>query len=153
MRVISTITIALSLLAAGYVGSTYAGSGLGPGIIKYITPEVTAEIVSEIENSADECYNLALEYRASCMVAGLNNSAQAVRNRNLSDGQATLSGKNGSYRAVKSAQLAQVNRQAAAIVEEAATKLIRSSGRAGQMQVHYATVAEAVDSSKRLFRS
>ena len=54
--------------------------------------------------------------------------------------------------AVDAAQLAAVNQQAEAILDEARTVLLRSSG-SNQRKSQYTRIAQALDSSKVLLRS
>jgi hypothetical protein len=56
-------------------------------------------------------------------------------------------------RAVRREAVAGTNRQAAAVLEEAATVLLRSAENSSRRQVSYQRIAQAIDSSKVLLRS
>lgn len=54
---------------------------------------------------------------------------------------------------VNPARQAEINAQAAAVIDEAATVLLRSSDRPDEMAAHYRRISVAVDSNKVLLRS
>lgn len=135
----------------------------------------TAQIVRRLNDAENECGQLPAEYRADCLQQGLRSAAGPTVNKpdyttaatqlnsasrsiaNLvtqnADPAAQPLRKGGkTFRAVKKSAVANVNAKAAAIVAETETKLIRSAG-SGLRHTHYARIAQAVGSTKRILRS
>lgn len=142
-----------------------------------LSDRVTRGVVWMIANGGSECRDtLRPEYRFDCLRIALARAASTIDNRpnyraaarelrSLSrklDGIVTryqdtsaprIKKGRTSYRAVAKASLAQANREAAAAIDETVTKLLRSAGNSEKRKVHYAQIATAVGSTKRLLRS
>lgn len=135
----------------------------------------TGSIVSQLDRGTAECGGLPAEYRADCMSQAYRRAAAATQgrpdysqaqselnrtSRSLSslvsqnaDAQAAPIRRSGrTYRAVRKEAVPAVNQKAVAIITETETKLLRSSV-SGQRKVHYQRIAQAVGSTKRIFRS
>ena len=136
----------------------------------------TAKIIKPLVETDKNCEPIPFEYRLDCVLQGYK---QAVRNTpnnrdyramksdlsiaqrklnrlvkaNLDKEAPPLKVGNKTYRAVKKNVAESLNAQATQILEETATKLIRSAGSSKKRQIHYARVADAVHSNKKIFRS
>lgn len=133
----------------------------------------TAAMVAEIAGGEAECGALPAEYRADCLGQAFTRAAAVQRRgdyrsanaylstggrelrllaRQNADPSAPVVSQNGRrYRAVRKEVVAEVNRKATAIVVETQTKLLRSA--TGRKRTHYQRIAQAVGSTKRIFRS
>lgn len=146
-----------------------------PPMLLAFSPSTTGSIVSQLDRGTAECGALPAEYRADCMSQAYRRAAGATQGRpDYSTAQSELSRTSRSlsnlvsqnadteaapirksgrtYRAVKKSAVRKVAQQAVAIITETETKLLRSSG-SGQRKVHYQRIAQAVGSTKRIFRS
>lgn len=135
---------------------------------------MTNSISRRLESGTAECGGLPAEYRADCMAQTYRGAASlatrpdyTTARTQLSRTSRSLSGlvsqnvdntaqpirKGGkTYRAIKKSAVRAVNSRAAAIISEAETKLLRSAS-SGHRKVHYQRIAQAVGSTKRIFRS
>lgn len=145
-----------------------------PTIVIAFGNSATAAIIRPLNDATAECRSKGAEYAASCAAAAykkaaraasrpdyrdarreLNNAAKKLErlvSRNVDRSAKKKKGKNGTYKAVKKEAVAKVNREALKIIQETQTKLLRSSG-SGQRKVHYQKIAQAVGSTKVIFRS
>ena len=135
----------------------------------------TSAITRRLGDAERECGALPAEYRADCLAQGFKSAASATGNRpdyttaqsELNKASRSLSSlvsqnedkaaapirKGGkTYRAVKKAAVKAVAAKAAAIVTETETKLLRSAS-SGLRKTHYARIAQAVGSTKKILRS
>ena len=135
----------------------------------------TSAITRRLGDAERECGALPAEYRADCLAQGFKSAASATGNRpdytsaqtELNKASRSLSSlvsqnedkaaapirKGGkTYRAVKKAAVKAVAAKAAAIVTETETKLLRSAS-GGLRKTHYARIAQAVGSTKKILRS
>ncbi|MFZ1813717.1 MAG: hypothetical protein WBO55_03430 [Rhizobiaceae bacterium] len=135
----------------------------------------TSGIVNRLGQAERECGALPEEYRVDCLAQGYKSAASATQNRpdyttaqtELNKASRSLSGlvsqnedktaapikKGGkTYRAVKKAAVKQVAAKAKAVISETETKLLRSAS-SGLRKTHYARVAQAVGSTKKILRS
>jgi hypothetical protein len=135
----------------------------------------TGMIVNRLKQGEAECGALPAEFRADCMAQTFRSAASATGNRpdytgaqtelnrasrslsslvsqNADPSVAPLRKGAKTYRAVKKAAVRAVNQKAVAIIQESETKLLRSAG-SGLRKTHYQRIAQAVGSTKRIFRS
>ena len=134
----------------------------------------TSAIVRPLQNGAAECRGVDAAYEASCAAAAFKRAARAASRPDYRDARRELNnaakklerlvsrnadrsapkkkGRYGNYKAVKKAAIAKVRREAIKIIQETQTKLLRSSG-SGTRKVHYQRIAQAVGSTKVIFRS
>lgn len=134
----------------------------------------TNTIVNRLNGGVAECGALPAEYRADCMAQTYRSAASQANppdyatartqlnqvSRNLSalvsqnaDAAAQPIRKGAkTFRAVKKSAARAVNAKAAAIISEAETKLLRAAN-SGLRKVHYQRIAQAVGSTKAIFRS
>lgn len=140
-----------------------------------LTDRDTNRITNSIASENSVCLALPKAYRADCLAQNLKDSSRVVRKSGYRDANGIMSSGatqinrlvsqnedksapkirrgNKTYRAVKKLAIAKVNKQAARIVTETKTKLLRSAGRSAAKKTHYARIARAVDSTKVLLRS
>lgn len=143
-------------------------------VILAFSASATSSIVRHLSGAVRECSALASEYAASCAAAAYKKAARSASRpdyrdarRHLNDAARKLDRlvaqnadpakppirKGGNtYKAVKTSSVAKVNAAAVKIIAETETKLLRSSG-SGQRKVHYQRIAQAVGSTKVIFRS
>lgn len=163
------------LIVPGAAQQLAPAPGEMPQMQLAFSPSTTGSIVSQLDRGTAECGALPAEYRADCMSQAYRRAAGATQGRpdygtaqselnrtsrslsNLvsqnADTEAAPIRKSGrTYRAVKKSAVRKVAQQAVAIITETETKLLRSSG-SGQRKVHYQRIAQAVGSTKRIFRS
>jgi hypothetical protein len=139
---------------------------------------VTRGVVQIIQRGSVECQNVvsAGGYHIDCLASVLARAASTIERRQnyrqagrelrslsrklksirskYADPNAPAITKNRrTYRAVSKANLAQANREATTAIDETVTKLLRSAGNSEKRKVHYAQIATAVGSTKRLLRS
>jgi hypothetical protein len=139
---------------------------------------VTRGVAQIIQRGSTECQNVvsAGGYHIDCLASVLARAASTVERRQnyrqagrelrslsrklksirskYADPSAPAITKNRrTYRAVSKANLAKANREAIAAIDETVTKLLRSAGNSEKRKVHYAQIATAVGSTKRLLRS
>ncbi|MCB1430653.1 MAG: hypothetical protein KDJ66_16255 [Nitratireductor sp.] len=135
----------------------------------------TSAVTRRLGDAERECGALPAEYRADCLAQGFRSAASATGNRpdyttaqsELNKASRSLSSlvsqnedkaaapirKGGkTYRAVKKAAVKAVAAKAVAIVTETETKLLRSAS-GGLRKTHYARIAQAVGSTKKILRS
>ncbi|MEZ5870849.1 MAG: hypothetical protein R3D32_03185 [Nitratireductor sp.] len=135
----------------------------------------TSAVTRRLGDAERECGALPAEYRADCLAQGFKSAASATGNRpdyttaqsELNKASRSLSSlvsqnedktvapirKGGkTYRAVKKAAVKAVAAKAVAIVTETETKLLRSAS-SGLRKTHYARIAQAVGSTKKILRS
>lgn len=140
-----------------------------------VNERTTSRVVSILEEGG-ACSSVPIEYQVDCLKelladaaaqidfdsVGYDKARRALRSAsnqldqlvraNLDPSAERLNTGRKSLRAVRRSVAAAVNRQARAIVEEAKTKLLRSSG-SQQRRSHYTRIAMALDSAKQLLRS
>lgn len=144
-------------------------------IVLAMSDAATAKALQPIDDATAECRSFGDAYLASCVAASLRSAARAMGSKpdyrdarkvlvdaarkleGLTKAQADKTaprqrGRNGRYRAVKPELAKAVNKAALTIVQEAETKLLRSSG-SGLRMVHYQRIAKAVGSTKVILRS
>jgi hypothetical protein len=143
-------------------------------IILAFSDGATNSIVNRLQGGVAECGGLPVEYRADCMAQTYRGAASlasrsdyAQARTELSRTSRSLSGlvaqnadpaaqplrKGGkTFRAVKASAARAVNSKAVAIISEAETKLLRSAN-SGLRKVHFQRIAQAVGSTKTIFRS
>ena len=149
--------------------STYSASASS------ISPAATQAITTPIGDGNADCRQVGPQYEVWCVAAALRQASKKAGTRgdygdagkimqeaarkleqlgraNVDRRAPRKRGKNGTYRAIKADKVAAVNRQARAIVQEAETKLLRSSG-SGARKTHYQQIAKAVGSTKVILRS
>ncbi|MEM7438926.1 MAG: hypothetical protein AAF393_04950 [Pseudomonadota bacterium] len=137
---------------------------------------VTSKVTQPLEGAGADCRSAGSAYLASCLSAAYKKAARAAGSRpDYSDARKILNdtakkldalargnadksapkkrGKNGRYTAVKPQAVRGVNRTALKIVQEAETKLLRSTGSSQARKVHYQRIASAVGSTKKILRS
>lgn len=134
----------------------------------------TAAVERPLNGAIAECRGAGSAYAASCVAAAFKKAARAASKPDYRDARRELNkaakkleklvsqnadkqapkkkGKNGTYKAVKQAAIAAVKKEAIKIIQETETKLLRSSG-SGARKVHYQRIAQAVGSTKVIFRS
>jgi len=134
----------------------------------------TSAVVGELGGATRECRSVGDTYAASCVARAFRKAASKATNPAYFDARRELrkaakeldklvaknadksapkkKGKNGSYKAVKKESVAAVKKAAIKIITETETKLLRSSGNEIK-KVHYKRIAQAVGSTKVLFRS
>ena len=134
----------------------------------------TRAVTKPLTGASGQCLAIPAAYRASCAAAAFKRAARAANkpdyrtaksalnkaSRDLSklvsqnaDKQAPPLKINGeTYKAVKKEAIPKVNKKAIKIIVETETKLLRSSG-SGERKVHYQRIAQAVGSTKKIFRS
>ncbi len=138
--------------------------------------DVTNGIVNEIRRGAKQCSSLGGAYRAECLgdvfsrASGLagrrpDYSGASSELRKLGRNLKKIAGKyhdrkapkaklgRKSYKAVAKDALRKANRESAQAIEEAVTKLLRSAGNSQKRKTHYTTIANAVNSTKKILRS
>ena len=96
----------------------------------------------------------AQNYRAA--KSELNRAAGQIKrlvDRNVDRAAPKAQSGRRSYRAVAASAARQLNQQAAAIIQETETKLLRSASSSAQRKTHYTRIAQAVGSTKTLLRS
>lgn len=138
---------------------------------------VTRGVARLIVDGGKECENdTRPEYRLDCLAVNfgriastierrpnyqqagqelrrLSRKLKAIRTKYADPAAPKVTKKRRTYRAVSKANLAQANREAAAAIDETVTKLLRSAGNSEKRKTHYAQIATAVGSTKRLLRS
>ncbi len=134
----------------------------------------TSQITRVLKGATRECRALASEYRASCAAAAFKRAASAASrpdyraarsalnkasrdlsrlvSRNADRSAPTIGSGRKKYKAVKKAAVRAVAKQAISIISETQTKLLRSSGSV-KRKTHYKRIAQAVGSTKVIFRS
>jgi hypothetical protein len=147
-----------------------------------LTPQVTQAIADSLGDAFDACRTLAAGYQIDCMGQQLRAAAAQVAptgayaevNRALTDaarkldtiarrdrdsGQTRISvqhrGQSGikTYSAVRPAALAQSRADAARVLDEVQTVLLRSAANSGNRRSHFQRIAATMDSGKVLLRS
>ena len=176
LAVVSLAALACSthgLHAGNYLPKEQPVSVQSPIVLAAVNEGDTRGTVNVLRSAEAECGALPAEYRADCLgqafrrasnvqpCCDYRNSHRALRsgsrqikslvrkNRDRSAPAITRSGRR--YVAVKKEVVSEVNRQAAAIVEETQTVLLRSG--TGRLKVHYQRIAQAVGSTKKILRS
>ncbi len=159
----------------------FAGSG-GGGVTNLdsnstssnVSDAVTQRIVNRLNTARAQCGSLGAAYRADCTAQAYEEAAKEAKGsgytrargelnktaRKLSrlvsknvDSDAEPVQRGGkTYHAVKKTAVKKVAQQAVKIIAETETKLLRSSG-SGERKVHYQRIAQAVGSTKKIFRS
>ena len=138
--------------------------------------EGTTRAVEQALEDGRECDLLPPEYRIDCLKQTFDRAARrispqnpaysearkvlrdtadqldALVTNNLDAAAAPRTVGNKSARAVQQSLASSLNQRAAAIIQEAETKLLRASG-SSQRRSHYARIAQAVGSTKTLLRS
>lgn len=134
----------------------------------------TSQIVAPLRNSISACRAIAAEYRASCSAEAFRSAAKAATRSDYASARSELNNtarsldqlvsqnadksapplkvKGKTYRAVKKSAVAKVNNDAVKVIAETETKLLRSAS-SGDRKVHYQQIAQAVGSTKVIFRS
>ena len=165
-------------MSAHHGGSSDSGPdgdrGNGGGFSS-LSHNQTNTIVADIGKANDLCKSLPLEYRADCLSQSLKTSVRKVRKKiyipikneisttaqsiedivteNLDEEAPVIKFGNKTYRPIKKEVLVAVNERVAKVVEESATRLIRSAGNSVTRKIHYQRVAKALNSTKVLMRS
>lgn len=156
------------------------GGGAGPAeetsIISDVDDDATTKIVKPLDEVNTECGSIDVIYRLDCTQQAYKSAVRAVPNhsdyrkargdlnsaqrklnkllkKNLDKTVAPLKVGNKTYRAVKKTVAKSLNAQAIVVLEETATKLLRSAGNSKKRQLHYARIADVVGSNKKIFRS
>lgn len=154
-----------------------------PRISAVVTPGMTNSIVRNIQAVRDECAGYDPVYRIDCLRRGLKDVAARIPNageyqqarqiiartasklggiqaRNVDASQPKLNSRgNARFKrqraltAVKRENLRQAMQQAAAVIAEAETLLLRSAENSQKRSGHYQQIAAAVGSTKVLLRS
>lgn len=139
-----------------------------------LSENTTNSIANTLRAGVSECSALPTEYRADCTSQTYYGCSAKANSRDYStakreikgaakklaslvsqnvDGEAELLVRgNKVYRAVKKSAVKKVNQKALKIIAETETKLLRSAG-SGERKVHYQRIAQAVNSTKKIFRS
>jgi hypothetical protein len=147
-----------------------------------LTPQVTQAIADSLGDAFDACRTLAAGYQIDCMGQQLRATAAQVAptgayaevNRALTDaarkldaiarrdrdsGQTRISVQHRrqsgikTYSAVRPAALAQSRADAARVLDEVQTVLLRSAANSGNRRSHFQRIAATMDSGKVLLRS
>ena len=171
----------LSLILActsAYAGGGGGGEGSqgaigGSGQSSGLSSKATKAVVTTLTRGFDRCGTLPREYKFDCFRQTYKLAAQKLNgnqayaeaykaltlvedtltkavNQNLDPTQSPRRKGLNFYRAVKPAAVPQIKRQAERSMRQAETILLRSPA---NKQVHYARIAEAVNSNKVLLRS
>ncbi len=137
---------------------------------------ITGAVVKQLQRGAAECNRLEPVYRIDCLrrvyaqaagatgnrrdYAGANSALRSlarqlngiVRQNLDRKAEKAKIGRN-SYRAVTREALRKANSLAAQAIQETRTKLLRSAGNSRKRKVHYTSIANAVNSTKKILRS
>ncbi|QDI74752.1 MULTISPECIES: hypothetical protein [Leisingera] len=171
--VLTLILAAAPAHARGGEGGGGGGGEGGGGQSSGLSAQTTRAVVTTLTRGFDRCGELPQVYKFDCyrhtyklaaqkldsnqsyaeaakaLVQVEDTLTQAVK-QNLDPAQAPVRKGLNYYRAVKPAAVPQVKRQAERAMQQAETVLLRSPA---DKQVHYARIAEAVNSNKVLLRS
>lgn len=134
----------------------------------------TSSVIAPLNRAVAECQSVGAEYAASCAAAAYKKAAAAANRPDYRDAKRelrrtakeldklvaknadkdapTIRANGKTYRAVKKSTVSKVNQEAKKIITETQTKLLRSSG-SGTRKTHYQRIAQAVGSTKKIFRS
>jgi hypothetical protein len=147
-----------------------------PVTVISVDDDATTKIVEPLAEANTECGSIDVIYRLDCAQQAYKSAVKAVPKhsdyqkarrdlysaqrklnkllkKNLDKTVAPLKVGNKTYRAVKKTVAKSLNAQATVVLEETATKLLRSAGNSKKRQLHYAQIADVVGSNKKIFRS
>jgi len=138
--------------------------------------DITGAVVKQLQRGTAECNRLDPVYRIDCLRQVYSRAAGATGNRpdysgansalrslsrqlngivrqNLDRKAAKAKVGGRSYRAVTRDALRKANQLSSQAIQETRTKLLRSAGNSKKRKVHYARIANAVNSTKKILRS
>ncbi len=119
-----------------------------------LRPEYRIECLAKVYERASSSIIWKRSYRAAgADLRGLSNKLGDISDKYRDPGAPEVTVNGRTTHAVSKANLAQANQEATAAIEETVTKLLRSAGNSEKRKLHYAQIATAVDSTKRLLRS
>lgn len=181
IKLILNWTVVLILivgLSPTSVHISYASSDHGSDSEEAVEPinnGTTNRSVKLLNSGKAECARLPKVYRLDCLRQVFSRAARQLEspdyrgakkelrsasrqikklvNSNLDKSAPILKVKNRKFKAVKKAVVASLNQKGLKIIEESATKLLRSGSKSAKRRSHYTKIAKAFDSTKVILRS